>query len=119
MYGVPADLDLTRFIGTTLEQICIGQFQINFHFCDPDTSISVGGRWVLAGPDGVVVDESRENSQRDAYRIHALLEKRVVATSIDPPRSFTLRFETGHHLSVLDDSPQYESFSIQPGDIVV
>jgi hypothetical protein len=31
---------------------------------------------------------------------------------IDPPRSFTLILESGHRLTVFDDTPQYESFSI-------
>jgi hypothetical protein len=38
---------------------------------------------------------------------------------VDPPRSFTLRFASGNRLIVFDDSEEYESFSIQPGDIFV
>jgi hypothetical protein len=56
VYGVPANLDLTRFIDATLEQICLGEYQIQFHF-DPVVSISVEGDWKLQGPAGNVVDQ--------------------------------------------------------------
>jgi hypothetical protein len=118
MYGVPANLDLTRFIDATLEQICIGQYQIQFHF-HPVVSISVEGDWRLQGPAGNVVDQSQENVAREAYRLHHLLGKRVVRASVDPPRSLTLHFECGHELWVFDNSERFESFSIQPGDIFV
>jgi hypothetical protein len=48
-----------------------------------------------------------------------LLGQLVVSSQIDPPRSFSLRFGNGLVLRVFDNSPQYESFSIQPGDIHV
>lgn len=118
MYGVPAGLDLTRFIDATLESVCLGQFHVQFHF-DPVASIGIDGDWELRGPDGVIVDQTQDNANRDAYRVHKLLGKRVVRTSIDSPRSLTLYFESGHELWVFDSSEQFESFSIQPGDIFI
>jgi hypothetical protein len=118
MYGVPANLDLTRFIDATLEQICIGQYQIQFQF-DPVVSISVEGDWRLLGPAGDVVDQNLENGGREAYRVHQLLGKRVVRAVVDPPRSLTLYFDSGHELWVFDSSERFESFSIEPGNIFV
>jgi hypothetical protein len=118
MYGVPANLDLTQFIDATLEQVCIGQFQVQFHF-HPVGSIGVEGDWKLQGPDGSIVDQNQENENREVFRLHQLLGKRVVRTSVDPPRSLTLHFELGHELWVFDNSEQFESFSIQPGNIFV
>jgi hypothetical protein len=43
----------------------------------------------------------------------------VIGSQIDPPRSFSLWFANGLVLRVFDSSRQYESFSIQPGDIYV
>jgi len=43
----------------------------------------------------------------------------VAGTEVDAPRSFALRFAGGEELRVFDDSDQFESFSIQPGDIFV
>jgi hypothetical protein len=118
MYGVPADLELSRFKGAVLIQLCIGEFQVQFRF-HPKGSISVEGKWELKDSTGTLVDGMKPNAQRDALYIHVLLGKGVDGFSLDAPRSFSLRFETGHILTVFDESREYESFSIQPGDIFV
>jgi hypothetical protein len=43
----------------------------------------------------------------------------VVDTEVSAPRWFALRFNGGEVLRVFDDSEQFESFSIQPGSIIV
>ena len=119
MHGVPADLDLSKFKAATLIQIAIGEHQVQFHF-HPKCSISVEGKWELRDSSGSLVDEARDtNAERDAYRLHVILGKTVGSFSVSAPRSFSLHFESGHALTVFDDSKQYESFSIQPGDIYV
>lgn len=119
MYGVPTDLDLSRFKSATLIQIAIGEHQVQFHF-HPEGCISVHGKWELRDSPGVLVDESTDtNAERDAYRLHVILGKVVESYSVSAPHSFSLQFETGHALTVFDDCKQYESFSIQPGDIYV
>ena len=37
---------------------------------------------------------------------------------VDAPRSVTLEFDTGHRLQGFDSSREYESFTIQPGEII-
>ena len=118
MYGVPADLDLSHFIGATLTQIGLGEFQLQFHF-DPEGIISAEGHWELTSPDGTIVDSALENAHRDAYRIHRILGQTAVATSIDSPRSFALRFNNDFVLTFFDDSEQYETISILPGGIYI
>lgn len=111
MYGVPSDLPLEVFVGREFNQICLGRFQIQFH-ASGTGSIFVEGRWELRDREGELVDEDREHSKRDAFRVHPILDVPVVRTDIDPPHSFALVFENGWTLSIFDDSPQYESFSI-------
>ena len=43
MYGVPADLDLSRFKDAELIQLCIGEGQVQFRF-HPVGTISVEGK---------------------------------------------------------------------------
>lgn len=114
MYGVPADLPLHRFVGKAMNQVAIGKFQVEFHFAGAG-SIFAESRWELRGPSGEVVDSSRDHSQRDCYRVHQAIDTPVVRFSIDPPRSFTLVFESGHALTVFDDSDKHESFSVHIG----
>ena len=128
MYGVPKNLDLSRFDGALLTQICIGEFQVQFHFQQvasnfhQSASISVEGKWEVRDSAGLFVDWMERHaslSQRDSFYAHRLLGSTVTAYRVDPPESLTLQFSSGHTLTVFDDSRQYESFSIQPGDIYV
>lgn len=122
MHGVPADLDLAMFTNATLIQVCIGPYDLQFHF-DPRADISVYGKWALRDGSGALVDERAADddtaySSRPNLHFHQLLEQAVTGTSVDAPRSFSLQFSSGHTLTVFDESP-YESFSIQPGNVFV
>jgi hypothetical protein len=117
MHGVPADLPIQRFVGDYLSQIRIGMDGIQFHFGRSGT-IAVEGRWELFDGIGKMIDSACEHSQRDAYRVHALFNQDVTDSCVDPPRSFTMTFASGHRLTIFD-GPQYESFSIHPGNIFV
>jgi hypothetical protein len=112
VYGVPASLPLKPFVGLEFNQIALGRYQTQFH-CAGAGSISVEGRWELRKGDGSLVDASTPHERREAYRLHEILDVPIVGYRLDPPRSFTLVFESGHSLSVFDDDPGHEAFSIQ------
>jgi hypothetical protein len=59
MYGVPADLDLSRFQGAELIQICLGEFQIQFHFHRNGT-ISAEGKRELRNASADVKNDGLE-----------------------------------------------------------
>ena len=119
MHGVPEDLNLRRFYGATLAQICLGEFDQQFHFVGPELHISVEGRWHVTNAAGDLVDRSLKNEERDSYRVHRLLGRSITGHHLHAPESFTLVFDNGWALAVFDDSRDYESFSIQPGDVYV
>ena len=118
MHGVPANLPLATFIGCTLDQVCIGQHQLQFHFSGERGAgggrISVEGGWQLQDAAGAELDGFQEHLDRQHYRIHLVLGRTVSDFSIDAPRSFQLVFDSGHRLTVYDDSERYESFSVTP-----
>lgn len=118
MYGVPADLDLAFLHGAVLIQVCLGQWQVQFHF-HPAASISIEGRWELLDTAGVRIDGAHDTSERPPYQLHRLLGQRIASSEVAAPKWFALRFDGGEVLRVFDDSEQYESFSIQPGNIFV
>jgi len=115
MYGVPKDLPIQRFVGDALFQVRIGTDGVHFVFGHAGT-IAVGGHWELVDASGAVVDRYCEHGKRESYRLHVILNADVSGANLDPPRSFSLTFATGHRLTVYDDSPNYESFSIYPDD---
>ena len=118
MHGVPADLPIQRFVGDALFQANISVNSVFFVFGRAGT-ICVYGGWELHDSSGAHIDGMLDPSERDCYRVHVILNADVVSCSIDPPRSFSLNFSTGHRLTIYDDSPGYESFAIQPDDIYI
>lgn len=118
MYGVPSNLDLSFLHGAVLVQVCLGQFQVQFHFA-PLGSIYVEGDWEFVGADGCVTDRSFPTNERPPFQLHRLLGCAVVGSDLSAPNWFALRFERGEQLRVFDNSRQFESFSIQPGNIFV
>jgi hypothetical protein len=119
MHGVPANLDLRPLHGDHLTQICLGPYDIQFKFGAGGT-ISVWGQWEVRDATGTLLDQAVATSaSRDCYRVHGLLLATVVTSRIDPPRSFSLLFDNGMTLSIIDDSQQYECCSIEPGGVVI
>ena len=118
MYGVPSDLNLTPFHGQTLTQICLGEFQLQFNFAD-EAHLSVEGALQLLTDDGTLMDAGLRGRQPTEYRLHCLLGRTVLRSDVHAPEWIDLHFSGGVTLGVIDDSAEYESFSIQPGDIFV
>ncbi len=118
MHGVPVDLPISRFVSCTLDQVCIGEHQLQFHFSGEGGlgggSISVEGGWEMRDSGDTVVDSSLEHSERADYRIHVIISLTASRFTIDAPHSFTLFFDSGHRLTVYDDSDRYETFSVIP-----
>jgi len=128
MHGVPNDLDLTPFIGCTLDQIAIGAHEIQFHFSGPgghiSPSLAVESHWEYRGTNGEMLDRALHDDQlpteRDVYRVHRAITHTVVSVTLDPPDSITVGFDDGTTLRVWDsNAPHYESFRIEPGGYVI
>lgn len=111
MYGIPKDLKLARLIGHEFDCIGLARFQIQFHISGV-VSIDVQGAWELRDAVGEVLDQQLDPSLRDAYRVHRLIGVPISGFTLNAPDSFTLIFDTGHSLTIFDDSPQYESFAV-------
>ena len=120
MYGVPSSLDLRPFLGANLQRVDLGIHIIHFRFgMEPAGCISVEGYWELISPDGAVLDRDQEAADRDCFRVHPIIGREVLDFRVSAPTYFSLTFDSGHVLRIYDRSPQYESFQIEPGGIVV
>lgn len=130
MYGVPADLDLSAYMGATLGQICLSEFQLQFRFDptyprpssnvgEPGPYISCEGGWYLLDPSGREIDRRTDHAARTEYKIHLLLGKAVTETRVQAPKAFELVFEGGYVLRFVEDDSPYESYQLFPsGDII-
>jgi hypothetical protein len=94
-------------------------FGIDYFEFEPEGSIGVESRWVLRTAEGDGVESTRESLSGDIGLLRRVLGRRVTTSSVDPPTSFTLMFDDGTTFTVFDDSEEFESFCIHPGDIYI
>ena len=120
MYGVSPDLNLEFLHDADLTQICLGNWDLQFRFA-PEGSISVWGDWELLAADGSQLDRSYDaaGSDRPPYELHRLLGRRVSGSEVHRPDWIALQFQGGEVLKVYGTDESYESFMIQPVNVVV
>lgn len=123
MHGVPENLDLTTLHGALVHQVTYRENSIEIVLI-PDTppiwKINVEGGWELRDASRSVIDRAVESHrERKLFHLWRLIAQRVTHTTVQAPAWFELGFENGSALRIIDDSKQYESFSIQPGDTYV
>ena len=111
MYGVPADLDLSLLQGAQLTQVCLGQFDVQFHF-QPVGAITVTGAWELFDEAGVSLDHSGASGSRPQSQFPRLLGQEIVGITVVAPHHLELKFARGDSLRLIDDSKEFESFTI-------
>lgn len=119
MHGIPPNLDLLQYHGAVLTQLCIGEFQLQFIFTTPELILSVEGDWQLKNAQGEMIDRSLPNEQRESFKIHRLLGRAIKDHIVDAPVAIVLHFDNGWTLSIFDSSTEFESFSIQPGNLFI
>ena len=81
--------------------------------------MSVEGRWELRDPDGQIIDQTMEPTDRDSYHVHRILGQTVATTFVNAPMSFGLKFGNGSVLEIFDDSEQFESCQISPTGVII
>jgi hypothetical protein len=124
MFGVPADLDLAPFVGLHLNHIGLGPHDLRLVFSNypkADRVLQIESTWELRGPSGEVFDRADDayGLREEPLHFHRIIGREVTEQSVSAPDWIELGFDNGVRLRVYDDSPHYESFQIQPGDIVV
>ena len=125
MYGVPKDLDLSAFIGQTVEDVIIGPHDVQIRM-NPDLNISIMGSWELRDASGTIVDQAPDRNIASFCTsvtiptwLPRIVNRTFVRLEISPPEWFELEFDTGDRLRVYDDSPHYESCTIWPAGVII
>lgn len=119
MYGLRDDIDLHFLIGRTLIQVGIGLYQIIFRF-DEEVAISVTGEFSFHDEHSVWVWRPEPGSYAHAARTASLLGKSIQDLECNSNGTLTLRFSNDSHLTLLDNSDEFESYDItRPGQTIV
>jgi hypothetical protein len=117
MNGIPRDLNLSDIVGSEIQQIRVGRYDVQFYF-GSGRGINVQGDVdVLNG--GRVIAEWREESGWSTVAFHKLLNTPVVGYSIPHERLLEIQFEGELSMRLHDSSEQYESMQIYPEGIIV
>ena len=117
MYGLPPDLDLSFWSGTTLDQVCVGQNDIQLHFSLPAVSLMARTSYRVTTGTGSTV---YENSPRGVSHLIELLGM-TVTRALDNGQG-TLRIEFGESITVevFDEDPNYECYQVEhDGQLII
>lgn len=117
MNGIPRDLNLSDIVGSEIQQIRVGRYDVQFHF-GSGRGINVQGNVdILKGAH--VIAEWREEAGWSTVAFHKLLNTTVVGYRVPHERLLEIQFEGELVLRLHDSSEQYESMQIYPEGIIV
>jgi hypothetical protein len=123
MHGVPEGLDLGPLIGSRIINVGVGLYNTEFVFeikALDYGGVNAEGRWELQTAEGDVLG-ARERGSQDLRGVSFVdvLGATIVSSSLSPPGHFDLDLSTGVRLRFFDDSEEYESMTIHPGDYII
>lgn len=104
MYGLPERIDLSFFRQRQLEQVCLGEHQVQMRF-DGGVSIDLEAEFTLDGERCTV---------EKAYLLHRLIG--LCVNSVAREGVGDIRLRLGDHVLLVHDSnAAYESYTIHTG----
>lgn len=112
MNGLPEDISLEFFVGSKLNQVCAGEYEIILHFDRPAT-LFLACDIAIDGGDRVIA------CAESAPFLLRFLGKRVSHVARIGAGDIKLTFETSGTLSVYDSLPNFESYHITLADQVI
>lgn len=117
MYGLSKERDLSFLLGSELLQVCIGRNEVILNFT-ADIAITVMSAFSVRNLESV---RDFDEPMAGALEWVQLLHDTVVEASATDGGGLELRFASGRSVTLLDDSPQFESFWIRfsGGEIIV
>ena len=113
MYGLPSDFDPSVFVGRSVASVCYSENTTQI-FLDDRTIITIWGS--LAHSAVAEVAARTETVPTESSALMRLAGRTVVDASVNHGKNLRLKFDDGQVLECLDDSDQYESYSIATGD---
>ncbi|MEJ7623683.1 MAG: DUF6188 family protein [Pyrinomonadaceae bacterium] len=117
MYGLPDDFSTDFLLGRNLEQICINENQVYFHF-DNQLFITVEGTYAYQNVESEAGELLIEVPRFDA-NVLQLLGSSVRKCASSPDGTLNLSFDNGQTLTMLDSSREFESYQIRYKDLII
>jgi hypothetical protein len=119
MYGLSKDLDLNFLNGREVVQVDIGVYQIQFAF-DEDVIIYVESQFNYFDGQEEWIWKPEPGAAQIAARTVSLLSATIQNFDRQGNGTLILTFSNGGRLTILDSSPECESYQItRPGQTIV
>lgn len=122
MYGLSPNIDLTFLRGLELLKVCVSSAQVQFHFCQPGTTISNTGISVEISYTHCHNDNEVEWSPEtfmplsSSCSVLSLIGASIVDFQGDPDGTLLLGFSNGDSLTFYDETTRYEAYHIWHGN---
>ena len=117
MHGLDTTIDLSFLTGREVLQVAIGIHDVQFAF-DRDVRISITGSFRYVSREGS--SEWQPGAPQAAAPALRLLGATVEQVYGQKDGTLELTFSTGGRLTVLDNSKEFESYTIsRPGETIV
>jgi len=110
VYGVSKDLDLSFCLGTPIEQVAVGKYDVQFRFGSGARICVQGNVEILRS--GRLVASWDEKSGWTSIGFQEILNVSVESISIPTDRRIDFLLDNGMLLSLLDSSEHFESMQI-------
>jgi hypothetical protein len=112
MYGLPVTFDTSVFVGRELDEVCFTTNTITFSF--KGVLITVMGSFIHRDKQRTTANKQRVPVSSSS--LMSLAGKAVRLAEAREDGTLTLYFTNGNALILLDDSQEYESYTIRIGD---
>jgi hypothetical protein len=117
MHGLPKNLDLSFFLGKTLESISFVAFNIHFGF---DSGVSITVMSSFQHQQKTDVENFRAGTIQSLPVMHSalmtLLELQVTSATGDDEATLSLDFSDGQVLRFFEDTKMYEQYTFTDGE---
>ena len=117
MYRIPSTLDVADIVGSEIQQICIGRYDVQFHF-GSGRRICVQGNVEVLNGSGTIANWTEDSGWSTTAFFH-LLNAPVEGFSVANDRLLVITFAGGYSLRLHDSSDQYECMQIYPEGILI
>lgn len=117
MYGFPKDLDLGDIVGSEIQQLCLGRFDVQFRFSTERAICAQALVEVFQGEE--LVSAWNQEGHWSNVSFQMLLGVAVDSYAVLHERLLEIRLKDGLRLHLHDSSNQFESVQIYPEMIIV
>lgn len=110
MYRVPENLDLSTILGSDLNMISLGRYDVQFSF-DAKTTICLQSKATLLH-NGIEIATWDDENNWSSLSFQRLLNQSVKSFSVPHDQLIEIQFTNDFTLQLHDSSDQYESMQI-------